>query len=53
MLHGIANATVMQAISDYKLIEAYETGALQMPRRECGYWFLACPEQLNESHLCQ
>ena len=53
VLHGIANAPVMQVTSGYKLIEAYETRALHMPRRECDYWCLACPELLHESHFHQ
>jgi len=53
VLHGIANAQVMQVTSGYRFIEACETRALQMPRRECGYWCLACPELLYESHFHQ
>jgi len=37
VLHSIANAPVMQVASGYNLIEAYETRALQIPGRECGY----------------
>jgi hypothetical protein len=36
VLHGIANAPFMQVTSDYKLIEACENRALQMPRGESG-----------------